>query len=50
MKKALNGVAHRLEQIGDDGTIDEGHQDAGHLGDRVAEPVEAVDEEEEQDA
>ena len=50
VQKALNGVAHRLEQIGDDGTIDEGHQDAGHLGDRVAEPVEAVDEEEEQDA
>ena len=50
VQKALNGVAHRLEQIGDDGTVDEGHQDAGHLGDRVAEPVEAVDEEEEQDA
>ena len=49
VQKALNGVAHRLEQIGDDGTVDEGHQDAGHLGDRVAEPVEAVDEEEEQD-
>ena len=28
-QERLNGVAHRLEQIGDDGTVDERHQDAG---------------------
>ena len=50
VQKALNGVAHRLEQIGDDGTVDKGHQDACQGGDGVPKAVKAVDQEKEDDA
>ena len=49
-QKAFNGVAHRLEQVCDDGTVDEGHQDACQRRDSVAEAVKAVDQEEKDDA
>ena len=48
-QKRLNGVAHRLEQIGDDGTVDKGHQDACQGGDGVPKAVKAVNKEKEDD-
>ena len=49
-EKILHAVAHRLEQIGDDRAVDERHQDARQLRDRIPEALKAVDQEEEEDA
>ena len=50
MEKVLDGVADRFEQIGDDGTIDEGHQDVRQGRQRSSKALKAVNQEEKDDA
>lgn len=50
VEEVFHRVAHRLEQVGDDRTVDERHQDAGAFGDSVAKTLKTVDEKEENDA
>ena len=49
-QKTFDGVTHRLQQVGDDCAVDEGHQDTGKGGDGIPKAVKPVDQEEKDDA